>query len=251
MAQLTGFGYQAGNSVIHQLDPRTKLFGFIILNLSVATSSGAGLAIHVCFLLLCAAVIRIPPGQLIRETRFLFLFLGFLIVIRSLTTPDTIKFTLGPVDVTRRGVMEGVLLSWRIITIVFWALLFTRTTRPLEIKATIQWFLRPVPLIPEKRVAMMISLMIRFIPAILEQSAEIDEALKTRCIQHRKNPFYRIRVFLTPFTRRVFTSADHLADAMISRCYSEERTEPVFTAKKKDGLFLALTIVASILIIQI
>jgi energy-coupling factor transporter transmembrane protein EcfT len=118
-------------------------------------------------------------------------------------------------------------------------LLFAVTTRPADLKSAAQWFLKPVPLIPEKRVALMISLCLRFFPLILAQAGQTADAVNARCGGYRKNPVRSIRFLTLPLLKKTVMAADHLDLAMTARCYTENRTDPEFESSGKERLALA------------
>ena len=100
------------------------------------------------------------------------------------------------------------------------------TTRPTEIKAAVEWFLKPFPAIPRARIGTMLGLLLRLIPLLTAQAAETMDAQRARGVENRKNPIYRLTWFAIPFLRRSFTAVDHLSMAMEARCYTDERTTP-------------------------
>lgn len=103
--------------------------------------------------------------------------------------------------------------------------LFSCSTQASSLNRAVAWFLKPVPFIPEKRVGVMVSLFVRFLPLILEKADEVSESQRARCAHLQKNPVKRIRNITVPLLKKVFQSADTLAIAMASRCYDENRTE--------------------------
>ena len=119
---------------------------------------------------------------------------------------------------------------------------FIATTRSSEIKAGVQWFLKPVPGVPAERVATMLSLVARFMPLILEQAAKTSDAQRARASENRRNPLRRLTAFGIPFLRRTFETADNLAVAMEARCYSETRTDPDLTTRRKDWLLFGAAV---------
>ena len=97
---------------------------------------------------------------------------------------------------------------------------------------------KPVPGVPEKRLAVSLGLIVRFIPVIFTKAAEVAAAQQARCINFRKNPFYRLKAFSIPLLRGVFSDAGNLAVAMEARCYSEEGIQDVSSASPKDWAML-------------
>jgi energy-coupling factor transporter transmembrane protein EcfT len=123
--------------------------------------------------------------------------------------------------------------------VVLLGLLLVSTTRASQIKAAVEWFLTPVPGIPEKRVGTMISLLLRFLPLFLHQARQTADAQRARGIENRKNPLKRLTLFALPLLRRTFIQADRLALAMEARCYTDDRTGPRLSAAARDWLSLA------------
>ncbi|PQP33481.1 energy-coupling factor transporter transmembrane protein EcfT, partial [Desulfobacteraceae bacterium SEEP-SAG9] len=87
---------------------------------------------------------------------------------------------------------------------------------------------------PAKKVAVMMSLMMRFVPVIFNQAKETLDAQRARGVENRKNPVYRLTKFTVPLIRRTFENAEKLAVAMEARCYSDRRTDPELASTRKD-----------------
>ncbi|MCK5311663.1 MAG: energy-coupling factor transporter transmembrane protein EcfT, partial [Desulfobacteraceae bacterium] len=116
-------------------------------------------------------------------------------------------------------------------------------------KSAAEWFLRPVPFIPEKRASLMIGLSIRFLPLIIEQAKQVSDAQKARCSDNQKNPVIKISRLIFPILKKTFQTADNLALAMESRCFSEDRTDPEFNKSGYEILSLVLTILLVLVLI--
>jgi energy-coupling factor transporter transmembrane protein EcfT len=117
-------------------------------------------------------------------------------------------------------------------------LLFSATTRSASLKNAAQWYLRPIPFVPEKRVAVMISLALGFLPLILQQAEETRNAIHSRCGNLEKNPVKRFTRLTLPLLKKTFLSADHLILAMEARCYGEDRTDPEFKPSGREAIFI-------------
>jgi len=191
--------------------------------------------------------IRLPVKPIIRELRFFLVLLICIFCARALFTPGSPAADLKIAAVSRAGLYDGVLVCWRLVLIVMLGLLLVSTTRPSGIKAAVEWCLKPFPFIPEKRVATMMSLIIRFVPVILDQAKETADAQRARGVENRKNPVYRLKKLLIPLIRRTFETADKLATAMEARCYSENRTDPGLSSKRTDWVALAAVLCLCIL----
>ena len=181
-----------------------------------------------------------------RELRYFFLFLAAIILLRAFTTSGSELIAYKFIVLTWEGLYDGLVICWRLVLIVGIGLALVATTRPSEIKAAFEWYMKPFPFLPRKRIAVMLSLTMRFMPVILNQIKETDEAQKARCITNRKNPVYRLKKLAFPVILRSFETADRLAIAMEARCYSENRTDPEFSTAKADWIaFVAVVCLAA------
>jgi energy-coupling factor transporter transmembrane protein EcfT len=186
---------------------------------------------------------RLPLKSGLKELRFFLIFLLLILTARMLTTPGAVLIEIKSIAITRPGLTSGILICWRLFIIAFVGFLFVFTTPSSEIKAAVEWFLKPAAFIPGKRIAAMMGLIARFIPVILNQAKETAEAQRARCVEYRRNPLYRIVRLGIPLIRRTFEQADKLIVAMEARCYSEDRTDPVLSATRLDWIALVIIIV--------
>ena len=213
MAELTSFGYFPGQSLLHNLDPRFKLLFIILISLACLNLYFTALGIFTFLLLGLIIYCRLPLISGVKQLRFFFVLLLFVFVARVLSTGGVSLIEVRFISVSRQGLAAGLLVCWRLAFIVLLGFTLISTTRPAEIKAAVQWYLKPLPFIPEKKVAMMMGLILRFVPVIFDQAAETADAQKARCVQNRINPVYRLIKLGFPLLRRTFTLArlDRLA----------------------------------------
>jgi len=251
MAELTSFSFHPGTSLLHKLDVRFKLLFLILISL---ISLGGGLTGLVILSTLLTAVVihsRLPLKSALREFRLFLIFLLLVLGARMLTVPGAALIEIQSIAITRPGLISGALICWRMVIIALLGFLFVFSTRSSEIKAAVQWFLKPAAFIPAKRVATMMGLIARFIPAILNQARETAEAQRARCVENRKNPLYRLIQIGAPLIRRTFEQADRLTVAMEARCYSENRTDPALSATRLDWIALLIIIIICAWILSI
>lgn len=239
MAELTAVAFTSGQRLLHRLDPRVKLALVALLGLATVHAAAPGLGLLSMALIAAALDVRLPLGRVLREMRYLLLLLALVWVVRGLATPGDALVTAAGISLSRQGAVEGALICWRLLLIAAAGILFVFSTRPAAIKAAAQWLLKPVPLVPEKRVAVMLSLVVGFVPVILNQTRETLDAQRARGIENRRNPAARLSCLAIPVLRRIFADADKLALAMESRCYCEDRSDPTLSASWRDGLALA------------
>ncbi|MBB5347868.1 energy-coupling factor transporter transmembrane protein EcfT [Desulfoprunum benzoelyticum] len=234
------FGYQPGHTVVHRIDARIKLAAlalFSIVSLQ-AGFPGLGLALVAALLLLPAA--RCPPLLCLRSLRWYLVLLLCIVAARAATTAGEPLLASPWLPASRQGLEAGLVLAGRLLVIALLGLLVTVTTRPSHIRAAVEWYLRPLPFIPHQQIATMIGLLVRFIPVILTQSAELHDALRARAIDQRRNPLRRITYLGMPLLRRTFVTADRLAQAMEARCYGMERTRHQWRTGACDWTALGL-----------
>jgi energy-coupling factor transporter transmembrane protein EcfT len=182
-------------------------------------------------------------SRLIAEMRYFLVFLFFVFGIRSVTFADG---WMPSISLDQAG--ASLVVCWRLLLVVSMGVLLMATTRTADIRAALVWFLKPVPFVDERMAATMVGLVVRFLPVILLQAAEISDAQRARGIERRRNPVVRLMRFTIPLFRRVFLSADELAVAMQARCYNEHRTLRELAFTRHDGrvvgvgLLLCLTV---------
>jgi energy-coupling factor transporter transmembrane protein EcfT len=250
MAELTVFGFRQGTSLLHRLDVRFKLIFLVLISLSSLNAPVAGLSLLTLILVVALINIRVSLGSILRDLRYASVLLIFIFVARALSTSGSAIVEFKIISITREGLYEGALVCWRLVIVIITGLAFVLTTRPSEIKAAVAWILRPFPFVPAKRIATMMSLIVRFMPVIFQQAKETLDAQRARGVENRKNPVYRLVKLGIPILRRTFERADKLALAMEARCYSENRTDPQLASGIKDWIALfAVVFLCSITII--
>ena len=251
MAELTLFGYRSGRSVLHRIDVRFKILGFLFISMVSLKVRVLSLTILSSLLIILVIDCRLKFKSFLREIRYFFILMLIILLAHALSTKGAMVWKLYILSISMQGLYEGTLICWRLFLVVLAGLQFVSTTRPSEIKAAVEWFLKPIPFVSGKRLATMLSLVIRFIPVILNQAKETVEAQKARCVEIRKNPIYRIKKMGFPLLRRMFENADRLVFAMEARCYNEDRTDPDLCFRPTDwlGFFLITGLCVVLLII--
>ncbi|MBI9088780.1 MAG: energy-coupling factor transporter transmembrane protein EcfT [Desulfobacterium sp.] len=240
MGQLTLFTYVPSTSLAHGLDVRCKLCCLSLM--SIATLQGGPVPLSLITAMVAGLLIAtaIRPLTLFRELKLFFLLVAMVFISRSVTTGGEPIINLWGISATKQGIVAGALLSWKFVLVMLMGIVFTKTTKPSHVKGAVQWFLRPIPFVPETRVAVMISLFLRFMPLILTQASEVSQAQQARCFHLEKNPVKRLLRPTVPLLKKTFQSADQLALAMEARSYSDKRTDPVFIRSGQEPLILAL-----------
>ena len=249
MAELTVFGYRPGDSMLHSLDVRVKILSLIVIGLTSLNADPIGLSVFTAVSFALILNTRLRFMTVLKELRYFLVLLLFVFFARALSMPGSPAFELKGVILTREGLYYGTLICWRLLLVVLLGASFVATTKPSEIRAAVEWFLKPFPFIPRKRVATMIGLIVRFMPAILDQAKETSDAQRARGIENRKNPVYRLKKLALPLLCKTFQNADELAVAMEARCYSENRTDPSLSSGGNDRI--ALFVVAGLCVLAV
>ncbi|MEX1298862.1 MAG: energy-coupling factor transporter transmembrane component T [Desulfotignum sp.] len=238
MADLTLFSFRAGATPLHALDVRIKTVLVCMLSMTLFFAEFS--ACLACFLVVYPLIRSqdMTLFTLLIRLKGFVLLLSLMAAARAVTVPGDPIWSFFDIEITRQGLAQGSLVATRFFLVMVIGMLFAVTTRPADLKSAAQWFLAPVPFIPEKRVGLMISLFLRFFPLILSQAGQTADAVNSRCGSFRKNPVRRIRFLSLPLLRKTVMAADHLSLAMTARCYTEKRTDPEFEPGGKERIFL-------------
>jgi energy-coupling factor transporter transmembrane protein EcfT len=251
MAELTALNYHSGHSILHRLDVRFKLFFLVIISLTLVQADLTALFVISLVLTAVLIYIRFPLVSSLKEIRYFFILILLVFFARAFSTSGTTLIEWRFIVISKQGVHEAVMICWRLFLVVFLGLSFVSTTRSSEIKAAVEWFLIPFPFVPGKRIAIMMSLILRFMPVIYQQVKDTADAQRARCIENKKNPIYRTIKLFGPVIRRTFEGADDLALAMEARCFSENRADPILSSSLRDWIVLFFVLILCITVIMI
>lgn len=241
MAELNFFGYHYGRSFVHRLDVRCKLVSLLLLTSAIVAAMPTAMGPLSLGLLLLWGALRLPLQILGREILAFLIFLLLVFIVRALSTPGDPWVSWGVLRMSREGLQEGGQVVWRLLMILVLGLVFITTTRPSDLKAAVQWLLRPIPFVPARKAATMVGLIVRFIPVLHQQMRETQSALAARVGARRRFSLRQIRYLILPTMRRVVLAADQLALAMLARGYHDKRTDPAFQSHPADGLAVVVT----------
>jgi len=219
--------YFPGDSVIHKLDPRTKIiitFLFIVIIFFIRYYAGYGMIL--AFMLLTIYLSRIPFKFVLRGLKPLLFIIILTFLINIFFTPgDDVIVKLWFLTVTMEGLHQGVFMALRLIFLVSGTSLLTLTTSPIALTDGIELLLNPLRVIrfPAHELAMMMTIALRFIPTLLEETDKIMKAQMARGADFESgNLLQRAKALvplLVPLFISAFRRADELAMAMEARCY--------------------------------
>ncbi len=135
---------------------------------------------------------------------------------------------------SREGLISGAEVALRLLFIFLLGAMLVGTTPAAEVKAAVEWFLRPLPGVPAARIGTLLGLMVRFVPLIFAEIAALREAQAARGVERRRNPVRRIFFLAVCALRRTVLRAERLALAMEARCYRDERTPRPMRVHPRD-----------------
>lgn len=214
--------YFPGNSPLHRWDARCKFFGLLMISVTLFQSKIIWLAFDLILLIGLLVLSRLPLRQFFRDLWIWAIFLFILFLFQAFFTPGSRLPAFPWLPVSLEGIYLGSFTCWRLGLILGYAVLFTALTRPREIQDTLIWLLKPIPFLPERRVALMVSLTIRFFSIILDQAEEVRLAHKARLGDQNKNPFRRAKFLALPLLRRSISRAEDVTLALAARGYRDD-----------------------------
>ena len=220
--------YFPGNSVIHRLDPRTKLIMLVvyIVVLFMATNV-VSYALVAGFLLAAIKISTIPMKSIVRGMKplvFILVFTGILNIFFTTGEGDPLVALWG-VAIYKEGLIRAVFMVLRILLLISGTFLLTYTTSPISLTDGLESLMNPLKKlhVPVHELSMMMCIALRFIPTLIEETDKIMCAQKARGADFESGSLMDKAKALVPILVPLFISAfrraDELATAMECRCY--------------------------------
>ena len=235
MRDITLGQFVAGNSFVHKLDPRTKILIMILyIAMTFLVKRIYFFAIPLAYLIMELLLSRISLKYIAKSLKPIRLLLIVMFILNLFFTKgETVLLDLGFWKLTLEAVVQSFFLSVRIILLVAGASMLTLTTSPIALTDGIERLLSPLKVFrfPAHELAMMMTIALRFIPTLMDESEKIKNAQMARGADFESgNVFRRVKSMipiLIPLFVSSFRKADELATAMESRCYhgGEGRTK--------------------------
>ncbi len=242
--------YFPGNTVVHRLDPRTKLLMVLVYIVALFLCKWfISYALALAFLATAVILSKIRLKALLKGLKPLLIIIIFTAVINLFYSQGEPLFRFWIITITKEGLVNAFFLVLRILLLVMGTFLLTYTTSPIALTDGIESLLSPLKLIrfPVHELAMMMSIALRFIPTLIEETDKIISAQKARGADFETgNIFKRAKALipiLVPLFVSAFRRADELATAMECRCYhgGEGRTKmKQLRFRRKDVLCLCI-----------
>ena len=227
MLDITLGQYYPGNSFIHRLDPRTKILTTLLLIVAVFLANSAmGYGALCAMVLFIIAVSGLPLMLVLKSVKpLLFIILLTLALHALMGQGEHVLYQWKFIKVTEEGLQLGVQMAMRLILLLMISSILTFTTSPIVLTDGIEALLRPFRVIgvPAHELAMMMTIALRFIPTLMEETDRIIKAQTARgadfdsgnLLVEAKN----MLPILVPLFISAFRRADDLAIAMEARCY--------------------------------
>ncbi len=254
--------YYPADSVIHRLDPRTKLiYTFFYMISLFLVKDYAGFIPAVFLFLLTVSLSKVPVKYILKGLRpilfIIFLTVFFNIMIGS--GEPIVK--LGFIKITKSGIKRGVFLALRLILLMLGTSMMTFTTTPTKLTDAIESVLSPLKIIgiPVHAIAMMMSIALRFIPILIEETDRIIKAQQARGADFESGGLIKrakamVPIFI-PLIISAFRRAFDLAQAMEARCYhggkGRTRLNPMkYKARDFEAFFILIIYFAAIILLR-
>ena len=214
------------DSAIHRLDPRVKVVGVLLYLISLFIFRGfAGYAVVTLFLAIVIIMSKVPMRYVIRGMKPIIFLLIITALFNLFGTRGDVAFQWKFIRITWQGMQKSLFMAMRLIYLIIGSSMLTYTTTPNQLTDAIEKLLKPLEKIkvPVHEFAMMMSLALRFIPILLEETNRIINAQSARGADFEEGKLWqRMRAMvsiLVPLLVSATRRAYDLANAMEARCY--------------------------------
>lgn len=227
--------YLPFKSIIHRLDARIKLFGLVVFMALILFNTSSYLLNFTYYLILFLIILtliivsKVRILQVFKQLKALWFMFAFMLIINVLThrTPDqNLLFNIGSVKVYDAAIFQTLYIFIRLVLMLCLTLVLTATTKPLDLTYALSWYMAPLKIIkfPVHEVAMTMSLALRFIPTLLDETGRIMKAQESRGVDFKKGKMKEkikgIISLIVPLFVSAFQRSEELANAMEARGYN-------------------------------
>ena len=216
-----------GNTIVHRLDPRTKLLAVVLYIIALFNAKGPlTYGIIIAVLAVCIIASRVKLRALTKGLKPIYIIVAFTAIMNLFFTGGTPVADVWLLrHVTYEGIVAAVYMILRILLLIMGTFLLTYTTSPIALTDALEHLLAPLKKlrVPVHELAMMMSIALRFIPTLIEETDKIMSAQKARGGDFESGNIFQKAKALVPILVPLFVSAfrraDELATAMECRCY--------------------------------
>ena len=225
--------YYPADSLLHRLDPRVKLVGTLIYIISLFVMNSWGYFLGTAFLAGVILLSKVPFSFMVRGLRAIVALLLITMALNVLLTPGTVLWQWKILRITKEGLILAGRMGLRLIYLILGASIMTLTTTPNKLTDGMERLMRPLKRlhVPVHEISMMMSIALRFIPLLLEETDKIMKAQMARGADFESGGLIKkvkaMVPLLVPLFISAFRRANDLALAMEARCYhgGEGRTQ--------------------------
>ena len=226
--------YYPANSVLHRLDPRVKFVGTLLFIISVFVfNTFPGYGVATIFLVAMIGISKVPVKFMFKGLKAIFIILLITVIFNMILTPGEVIWRLGFLKITWEGLIMAGKMAIRLTYLVIGSSIMTLTTTPNQLTDGLESLMGPLKKIkvPVHEIAMMMSIALRFIPILLEETDKIMKAQIARGADFESGNLIQKAKSMVPLLVPLFISAfrraNDLAMAMEARCYNggEGRTQ--------------------------
>ena len=226
--------YYPANSVLHRLDPRVKLVGTLIFLITLFLGNNIIMyAIATLFLAIVIKISKVPFKFMVKGLKAIVLLLMISVVFNLFLTPGDILVKIGVLKITKQGLKIAIFMAVRLAYLIVGSSIMTLTTTPNDLTDGMEKGLSPLKYIkvPVHEISMMMSIALRFIPILIEETDKIMKAQIARGADFETGGMVKkikaMVPLLVPLFISAFRRANDLAMAMEARCYTggEGRTK--------------------------
>ena len=245
--------YYRTESIIHRLDPRVKIVGtFVFLIAIFMVNNALGYVIAGLFLAMNIKLSNVPVKFIFRGMKSIFFLLMISVLFNLFLTPGDPIITIWKIKITDEGLKLAGKMAIRLVFLITGSSLMTLTTTPNNLTDGLESLLNPLKLVhgPVHEISMMMSIALRFIPILLEETDKIMKAQMARCADFETGSIIKRAKNMVPLLVPLFISAFRramdLAMAMEARCYrgGEGRTKmkPLIYQKRDRIAYIVLVL---------
>ena len=238
--------YYQTESVIHRLDPRVKLAGTVIFIISLfCFDKGWGYIGAAIFLAIVIKLSKVPFKFMIKGMRAIMFILMITVVFNLFLTPGEVVVSFWKLQITKEGIRIAAFMVIRLTMLLIGSSVMTLTTTPNNLTDGMEKAMRPLKVLrlPVHEIAMMMSIALRFIPILMEETDKIMKAQIARGADFESGNIFKKAKAMVPLLVPLFISAfrraNDLAMAMEARCYrggnGRTKMKPL-VYKKRDAI---------------
>ncbi|MBO5069483.1 MAG: energy-coupling factor transporter transmembrane protein EcfT [Roseburia sp.] len=244
--------YYPADSVIHKLDPRVKLFATLIYIVSLFCFKGvAALAVATVFLFGVIKTSKVPFKFMVKGLKAIMILMIITALFNLFLTPGEPIFSFWVLKITKEGVSSAALMAIRLTYLILGTSIMTLTTTPNQLTDGLEKAMAPLAKIgiPVHAIAMMMSIALRFIPILVEETDKIMKAQMARGADFESGNLVKkvksMIPLLVPLFVSAFRRADDLAMAMEARCYNggsgRTKMKPLKYEKRDRGAYVLVS----------